>query len=1341
MTRNLVMSHTTLTADAKTALRRTIGRLREELLVAFRETAETAYMLAISVKAARLREAPRERRKRLEAWVEEQIRAVPEPERKKAKDGELRERFVAQSVKEAASTFLNRMILLRIMEAMSAGKPRAERLVAHDVITKGWMSPAYKEFREYAPALCEDKSLGYSTLLELVFAELALDLPGLFGNVGLTRLFPIPPAMLRLVVDALNEPALASAWTDDTTLGWVYQYWNDPDREALDAKINAGGKIEPHEIASKTQMFTERYMVEWLLQNSLGLQWLAICKQHGWTPDAESVLGDLDRRRGEWRALRDKGEVPLDALMPISGELEEHWKYYVPQPIPADMVEKVTGSVTKLKILDPACGSGHFLVIAFDLLVALYKEEARHTGQAWSNKDIAESIVEINLHGVDIDPRAVQIAAAGLFVKARAFAPDMRVKRVNLVAPALRLARLPANDPALEALRKDLRAEAGIPSELTNTIIKSLAGVDHLGTLLKVDKAIEDALLAYERPHVIAPALTGDLFSRKFPSVQTALPLGGTRTTVLEKLEPFLARHAQENDLGLRLDGEQIAVGVRFIRLVKDSTYDLVIGNPPYQATTKMVGADYVKAVYPRAKADLYAAFLERALELARPSGISALLTMRGWMFLGQFQEIRKYLLEFCDLRSLGDVDRGAFDEVPNEVLAGVMSIFHKAAPLPGASVAMQPTPLADKSYDRERTNRKRAAVLAQNGRFEFSTTGLGTVSGAPVLYWWSQTFMDQYASAQKLGDVAPVRQGLITSDNLRFVRAIWEPARNSVFLSRTNTGRPLSLAWMPYIKGAAGQTWFEPATFAVNWALNGLEIKTFEVDGKVASRPQNESSYFALGVAFSPIGSIFSARCHRFSSIFDSMGSSVFSDDSRGACALMNSATARFVLESINPTVHFQVGDVNRLPIFPIKCSDEIYAFLDRAFTQHEAAREASVEFKHPGPSPWIYAQDWAQRSVDRPAGEPLPAYTPVLSPPTPADFLSYAVGVALGRFGAKGEGLLDAAPASALPAGILYISPSRRDSLGHPATSLLQTTWREQGRGDDEDLREWFRKDFFVDHKSRYENRPIVFPLSSTKKSFVALVAIHRFDDATLQTLLADWILPDRRTLEGEMTDLRQARITGSTDQKRQAERRFADVQKLVEELDDFLLKLNQCADKGAPPADKSTPRETDARYVMDLDDGVMVNSAGLWPLLEPQWKDPKKWWKELCNAAGKKDYDWSHLAARYFPARVDAKCKKDPSLGVAHGCFWRYHPTKAYAWELRLKDEIRPDFLIEEVDAAEHRARFVKDNPKLVAEILAKETARRERKKRKDEGPEQTEIPLDATDESEAEDNADA
>jgi hypothetical protein len=133
-------------------------------------------------------------------------------------------------------------------------------------------------------------------------------------------------------------------------------------------------------------------------------------------------------------------------------------------------------------------------------------------------------------------------------------------------------------------------------------------------------------------------------------------------------------------------------------------------------------------------------------------------------------------------------------------------------------------------------------------------------------------------------------------------------------------------------------------------------------------------------------------------------------------------------------------------------------------------------------------------------------------------------------------------------------------------------------------------------------------------------------------------------------------------------------------------------------------------------------MINSASLWPLLDPQWKDPKKWWKELATAAGRKDYDWAHLAMRYWPDRVDQKCQNDPSLGVAHGCFWRYHPARAWAWELRLQEEIGPDFRIEEAsyrpggrelgDAGDgpHRAAWLADHPEEALAAVEKEAIRR-------------------------------
>ena len=372
------------------------------------------------------------------------------------------------------------------------------------------------------------------------------------------------------------------------TLGWVYQYWNDPEREALDDKLNGGGKVEPHEIASKTQMFTERYMVDWLLQNSLGPMWLAICQRHGWTPEvlSDGTLDRLEERRADWRAKRAVGEVALTDLMPLHTDAERRWAYYVPQPVPADAVARAPETVRDLRLLDPAVGSGHFLVVALDLLVALHQEEARQRGEdgqeRWSDRAIVERIVTYNLHGIDLDPRAAQIAAAALWLKARQVALDARPERVNLVASSLRLASLADDDPALVELRRAVERETGIPGALTDTLIHALRGADHLGSLLKVDAAVDEALAQHEAALGRAVDEQGDLFTG-FSDEPKRIVIGRAeaRATLLDRLEGFLAHHTSGDDLGLRLRGEQLAAGVRFIRLTREGTYDLVVANPP----------------------------------------------------------------------------------------------------------------------------------------------------------------------------------------------------------------------------------------------------------------------------------------------------------------------------------------------------------------------------------------------------------------------------------------------------------------------------------------------------------------------------------------------------------------------------------------------------------------------------------------------------------------------------------------------------------------------------------------------------------------------------------------
>jgi hypothetical protein len=706
------------------------------------------------------------------------------------------------------------------------------------------------------------------------------------------------------------------------------------------------------------------------------------------------------------------------------------------------------------------------------------------------------------------------------------------------------------------------------------------------------------------------------------------------------------------------------------------------------------------------------------------------MLTMRNWMFIKQFSVLREWLLATYDLRMLGDVDRGAFDEVPNELLAAVMSVVRSVPPSGVPSVAMQPTPLDDKSYDRERTKRKRAAVLCQVGRFEFGQTSLAAIETSPLVYWWDDGERERYRTAPKLGEVSPIIKGITTCNNVRFVRFAWEVERTKIAVSRFDRDGDIddaemkalmsSSCWVPWVDGAQGQAWCEPLDTVLYWSNRGLQIATAPIN----RYGRGESFYFLPGIAFSMIGTNFVARRHRYRSVIGNKGASVYPADPASSICLLNSAITRGVLQSLNPGMGFEVGDVARVPLRAREDAASIAAYLDSAFLDHERHRETSVEFHHPGASSWVFAQSWAQGAVDNPVAAGIPPRALAARTEPPTDHLSFALGVALGRFGAAGEGILTDAPATALPHGILFLSDaSDDDSLTHAAAAPIHAAWGMHGAtiDDKRTLKNYLQDKFFPDvHRKMYENRPIYFPLSSAKKAFVAYVSIHRWTAGTLNDLLAEHLYPAKKRLEGEVTDLRAARDGADKKASKAAEKRFGEVGKWLEELTDFIAAVELCAEKGPPPPDnKTTPRAADARYAPDLDDGVMINSAALWPLLEPQWKDPKKWWRELANADGKKDYDWSHLAARYFPDRVDAKCKLDPSLAVAHGCFWKYHPVKAYQWELRLQDEIRPDFTLDEPASDAARAAFEADHAETARELVTKEHLRRQRKKAKADG----------------------
>jgi len=333
----------------------------------------------------------------------------------------------------------------------------------------------------------------------------------------------------------------------------------------------------------------------------------------------------------------------------------------------------------------------------------------------------------------------------------------------------------------------------------------------------------------------------------------------------------------------------------------------------------------------------------------------------------------------------------------------------------------------------------------------------------------------------------------------------------------------------------------------------------------------------------------------------------------------------------------------------------------------------------------------------------------------------LAWALGVSLGRFDAQTGGLVDLAEErrqeqnleidqnapKALPHGMFFLSQrgdveeqiteepdsnkelikylkqiltykhgkEKTDAIWDEIEQTLVYDCKETITDKDRQkfsVNQFLREKCFDFHKSVYGKRPIYFPLSSKKKSYVVWCNIHQWNSGTLQTVLAEFLMPEKRKLELRIDEMQKKKV-GIQNKKE-----LNDLEKIItsysrwnDDLDELIIAMARVAEKGPNP--KAQERTTP--YVMDLDDGVMINSAALWELLYPLWKDPKKWWGHLEKPVGKNDYDWSHLAMRYWPKRVWEKLQKDPSLAVAHSDYGEYkgrdlfkelHPEMAKKWD---------------------------------------------------------------------------
>lgn len=541
-------------------------------------------------------------------------------------------------VREQAFTVLNRLAALRMAEA---------RGLLAESVGSGFQAKGFQLYARLAGTGLGESGDAYRVYLFSVFDELAQDLPGLFDRYSPEgRLFPREAALLQ-VLKLINDADVVSLWSEDETIGWIYQYFNSKEerkamRDASQAPRNS------RELAVRNQFFTPRYVVEFLVDNTLGRLWF------------NATGGETNLRECCLYLLVKPNEVPQSAT-------------------------KLRDPRT-LKLLDPACGSMHFGLYAFDLFADIYREawawEQQHGpgsldvsvqpqttlkpliqtygDQAAFLRDVPRLIIEHNIYGVDIDPRAAQIASLALWLRAQRAWHDAGVKAKD--RPPIGRGHVVAAvaPPAERELRQQLAAELDSKdAELFDKTLQLLKGLPEMGVLLQVER---------ELPYLIEKVYGKNI--DLFNDGKKAKTWAQIETDLHDALTDF--SHAAKATYQGRLFAQDALQGLRLIDLCRE-VFDVVVMNPPFGALAANTKDQLAKA-YPRSKNDLLAIMVERGLELLRPGGRIGAITSRTCFFLSSFQKWREdVVLGIARPEVMADLGFGVMDDAAVEAAAYVL--------------------------------------------------------------------------------------------------------------------------------------------------------------------------------------------------------------------------------------------------------------------------------------------------------------------------------------------------------------------------------------------------------------------------------------------------------------------------------------------------------------------------------------------------------------------------------------------------------------------------------------------------------------------------------------------
>ncbi len=1120
----------------------------------------------------------------------------------------LQDKGVQYVCEEAAYTWFNRLMAIRIMVKNGFADPvleyQSNALRIPRIVTdarRGVLPQMSEADRELLMELLEDdtKTTEQFAVLIVSYCKNQPILSACFGAVTDYTELLLPANILAEggFVDMLNHTAFISDedYRQSELIGWLYQFYISEKKDDVFASFKKGKKAEAEDIPAATQIFTPNWIVKYMVQNTLG------------------------------RIYLDNNPYAMD--------IKDRMVYLVQPDSPAPEASVFHyDDIHALTVVDLACGSGHILNEAFDLLYTIYVEEG------YNRRRAIEEIFRYNLLGIDLDPRAKQLAMFALLMKA--------CQRDPSFLDAHCLPRVLDMGVATDVRR--LNAKSGVASLLT----EFFAGA---GKQLIAETM--DALALMEQADNLGSIM-------RFTLSDT------TRTAIALRMEEWRERGTDNEDMQTLLAAFEVILALT-------DKYAALVMNPPYMGGGNMnaVLSNYVKKNYPEGKADLATVFVERMPQLLQKNGRYSFIIPPSWMFLSTFEGLRKQIIEHQTIDSLLHLSRGVFGADFGASSAVIVNAESKET----YGTYFRLIERTFQEFDQQHLRMLFEQTLANHDfKYNFKEytkdvtflpyseegnriyyphvfqQNFEKIPGCPIGYWVSEKVSKAFESSC-IGDKMITREGMATADNDRFLRLWHEVSLNHISMFNKTSDK-----WYPYNKGGGFRKWFGNRDYLVNWSNDGYDIK-HNIDpttGRIRSHNYNGEYAFKKCGTWSAISSgTFAIRYCEEGFLWDSKGASGFSDNYlEYIIGLLNSKVSSKFLAVLAPTLDYKVGDIIRVPLIQqnkvtidslvsqnisISKSDWDAHETSWDFQENELVRlskEQGEESHRLSDLMDAYREHWTEQFLQLHANEEelnrqfieIYGLEDELTPDVPLEeitilqqgeisiengqiiwhddvlvkqFISYAVGCMMGRYRLDKPGLHIAHPNPTEEEVCTYtyngqdfttdedgIVPlmtrdcSFPDNASERFKQFLKVALGEDALTENlnfveaalgKDIESYFVKDFWKDHLARYQRRPIYWLFSSKKGAFQCIAYMHRMNPYTVEQVRNKYLLPHMEYIGDRITEM-ESRAAALTTKERKLLEKF---RKDLDECREYHDRLHEVADR---------------QIAFDLDDGVVVNYA---------------------------------------------------------------------------------------------------------------------------------------------------